>query len=153
MTSHIRVKRICKRCGDEFTARTTVTQYCGDVCAKYAYKARSRQAKIEQSEAETTATRNKPLIEIQAKEFLSVAETCVLLGLSRRTVFRLLESGRIPAAKFGRRTIIKRAGLENLFSFSGTEGMKDNESNTQREEDFSRTQEPIFGLLSAGHTA
>ena len=153
MTSHIRVKRICKHCGDEFTARTTVTQYCGDVCAKYAYKARSRQAKIEQSEAETTATRNKPLIEIQAKEFLSITETCALLGLSRRTVFRLLQSGRIPAARFGRRTIIKRADLETLFSSNGTEGIKVHESNPQREKDFSRTQEPVFGLLSAGHTA
>ena len=117
MTSHIRVQRICRQCGSEFTAKTTFTQYCGDVCAKRAYKVRSRQAKIEHSEAETTAIRNKPLAELQAKEFLSIAETCALLGLSRRTVFRLLQSGRIPSAKFGRRTIIKRASLEALFGF------------------------------------
>src|SRR5215216_1177054 len=105
MTSHIRVQRICNHCGDEFTAKTTVTQYCGDRCAKLAYKVRSRQAKIEQSEVEIEAIRKEPLAMLQAKEFLSIAETCALLGLSRRTVFRLLQSGRIPAAKFGRRTI------------------------------------------------
>ncbi len=115
MTSHIQVQRICKHCGSEFTAKTTVTLYCGDVCAKRAYKARSRQAKIEHSEAETKAIRNKPLAEIQAKDFLSIAETCGLLGISQRTVFRLLKAGRIPSAKLGRRTIVRRGSLEKLF--------------------------------------
>lgn len=75
-----------------------------------------REAKIEQSNAETKAIRNKPIEELRAKDFLSIAETCALLGLSERTVFRLLQSGRIPAGKFGRRTIIKRADLEQLFA-------------------------------------
>ena len=153
MTSHIRVQRVCNHCGADFTAKTTVTQYCCGVCAKHAYKGRVRQAKINHSEAETTATRNKPLAEIQAKEFLSIAETCALLGLSRRTVFRLLQSGRIPAAKFGRRTIIKRANLEALFGSSVAGEVNDDESISQREKDFRRAQEPVSGLLSAGHTA
>jgi len=114
MTSHIRVQRICQHCGNEFTAKTTVTQYCGDGCAKRAYKARSRLAKIEHSEAETKAIRNEPLAEIQAKDFLSIAETCGLLGISQRTIFRLLRAGKIPSAKLGRRTIIKRNSLEKL---------------------------------------
>ena len=116
MRTKIRVQRICQQCGNEFTAKTTVTQYCGDVCAKRGYKARLRQAKIEQSNTETQTIRNKPLAELQEKEFLSIAETCALLGLSRRTAFRLIQSGRIPAAKFGRRVIIKRTDLEQLFA-------------------------------------
>jgi excisionase family DNA binding protein len=152
MTSHIRVQRICGHCGDEFTAKTTVTQYYGEACGKRAYKARLRKAKIKHSEAETITIRNKPLAEIQAKEFLSITETCVLLGLSRRTVFRLLQGGRIPAAKFGRRTIIKRANLEALFGTNAVEGVKDDESIAQREKDFRRAQEPVSRLLSAGHT-
>jgi excisionase family DNA binding protein len=95
---------------------TTVTQYCGGVCAKRAYKAKLRQEKIESSNAETQSVRNKPLEALRAKDFLSIAETCALLGLSERTVFRLLQDGRIPATKFGRRTIIKRADLEQLFA-------------------------------------
>ena len=115
MNTKIRIQRICKHCGEEFTARTTVTQFCGDNCAKRAYKVRLRQAKIEKSNAETQAIRDKPLEDLRAKDFLSIAETCALLGLSERTVFRLLQNGRIPASKFGRRTIIKRADLEQLF--------------------------------------
>lgn len=116
MTSSIRIQRICKHCGNEFTARTTVSKFCSEACTKRAYKAKLRQAKIERSNAETQAIRNKPLVEIQAKEFLSIAETCLLLGLSERTVYRLLQNGRIPATKMGRRTVIKRTNLESLFS-------------------------------------
>ena len=116
MSTKIRLQRICQHCEAEFTAKTTVTQFCGDTCAKRAYKARKRQAKIEKSNAETQAIRNRPLEELQAKDFLSIAEACALLGLSKRTVFRLLQSGRIPAAKFGRRVIIKRTDLEQLFA-------------------------------------
>ena len=47
MSSNIRVQRICQFCGKEFTARTTVTKYCSDVCAKRAYKARKRTEKVE----------------------------------------------------------------------------------------------------------
>ncbi|MFP5265561.1 MAG: helix-turn-helix domain-containing protein [Blastocatellia bacterium] len=115
MSTKIRLQRICKHCGKEFIAKTTVTRFCGDVCAKRAYKARMRQAKIEESNAETQAIRNKPLEDLRTKDFLSIAETCALLGLSERTVFRLLQNGRIPASKFGKRTIIKRADLEQLF--------------------------------------
>ena len=153
MTSHIRVQRVCQHCGTEFTAKTTVTQYCGEVCAKRAYKTRLRQAKIEQSEAETRAIRNEPLAELQAKEFLGIAEACRLLGVSRWTLHRAIQRGAIQTAKFGRRTIIRRASLEALFGSDETEGIKDYEGNTPREEDFRRAQESVSGLLSAGHTA
>lgn len=116
MTTKIKIQRICQHCGNEFTARTTVTQFCGDVCAKRAYKVRMRQAKIERSNIDTEAIRKKPLEEIKTKEYLSIAETCLLLGLSERTVYRLLQSGEIPSTKLGRRTIIKRANIEALFA-------------------------------------
>jgi excisionase family DNA binding protein len=153
MTSHIRVQRICQHCGAEFTAKTTVTQYCGDGCAKRAYKARLRQTKIEQSEAETKAIRKEPLAEIQAKEFLGIAEACRLLGVSRWTLHRAIKRGAIQTAKFGRRTIIRRASLEALFGSDEPESIKDYESIPSREKDFRRAQEPVSGLLSAGHTA
>ena len=46
MSSNIAIQRICQHCGKEFTARTTVTQYCSDDCAKRAYKARIKAAKF-----------------------------------------------------------------------------------------------------------
>ena len=38
MSSNIFSQRICEECGNQFTTRTTVTRFCGDRCAKRAYK-------------------------------------------------------------------------------------------------------------------
>ena len=47
MSSNIRIPKICQHCGNEFIAKTTKTQYCGDNCAKRAYKARKKKAKLQ----------------------------------------------------------------------------------------------------------
>jgi hypothetical protein len=50
MSSNIRVNKICEFCNSLFVARTTVTRFCGDVCAKRAYKARKRLEAINESD-------------------------------------------------------------------------------------------------------
>ena len=47
MSSNLYIPKTCKHCGNAFTARTTVTKYCGDTCAKKAYKARKRKEKVQ----------------------------------------------------------------------------------------------------------
>lgn len=49
MSSNIKIKKIYQHGGQEFIARTTVTKYCGDNCAKRAYKAKVREQKIQLS--------------------------------------------------------------------------------------------------------
>lgn len=115
MSSNIRVQRICQHCSTEFTARTTVTKYCGDLCAKRAYKARHRKKKVEKSNAETKAIINKPNRELNAKAFLSIAEASKLLGVSRSTFNRMMKRGAVRFAKVGTRTIIRRADIESIF--------------------------------------
>lgn len=48
MSSNIRVPKICQLCGAEFIAKTTVTKFCGDNCAKRAYKKRKREQKVKE---------------------------------------------------------------------------------------------------------
>ncbi len=115
MSSNIRVTRICQECGNDFIAKTTVTKYCGDRCAKRAYKARKRAEKIAASDQATVEEIERPLVELQAKEFLSIKEACRLLGVSRTTMWRLTKTGRIKTAKMGRRIIIKKDDLKELF--------------------------------------
>ena len=103
-------------CNNEFIAKTTVTKYCGDNCAKRAYKARKRDAKIALSKEETKQTIQQPIIQIQAKEFLTVAQASKVLNLSRTTVWRLIKSERIKAAKLGSRIIIRKSDINQLFS-------------------------------------
>jgi len=115
MSSNIRLPKICQHCGNEFIAKTTKTQYCGDNCAKRAYKARKKKEKLQNAKPI-----GKQKIEyrsqlIKEKEFLSIKETCTLLGASRMTIYRQIKSGNINAIKLGQRTIIKRADINKLF--------------------------------------
>jgi excisionase family DNA binding protein len=118
MSTNIRVKRICQFCGKEFEAKTTVTQFCGDVCAKRAYKARVKAAKIETSNKETLQVVNRPIAQIQEREFLSITQACHLLGVSRVTLWRLMRRGRLAGVKMGKRTILKRSAIDMLFEFT-----------------------------------
>jgi excisionase family DNA binding protein len=116
MSSNIRINRICRYCGNEFEARKTTSKTCSDYCAKMLYKANQRTAKIDASFTETKRVISKPIEDLKAKPFLSIAETCKLLGISRRTIYRMLERGELNAGKAGRRTIIKNSDIDKLFS-------------------------------------
>lgn len=117
MSSKIEIQKICKHCGKEFTARTTVTKYCSDRCAKQAYKDRKRNEKIDQAKKETQSIKAQPLAEIQAKEILTAPEVAKLLGLSNRSVYRMINKGIIKAVNLGERmTRIKRSDLDELLN-------------------------------------
>lgn len=116
MSSKIEVQRICQHCGKEFTARTTVTQYCGGTCAKRAYKARLRAGKVEQSNKQTQQIKTQPIEELKAKEFLTVREVARLLNCSVRSAYYYIESGTIKAVNLGQRiTRVKRSEIDKLF--------------------------------------
>jgi len=116
MSSNIKVQRICQHCSKEFTARTTVTKYCGDNCAKRAYKLRQRNTKIESSNKETLQNISKPIEELKAKEFLTVKEVAKLLNLSIRTTYRLIDQGNIKGVNLAqRKTLVKRSDIDKLF--------------------------------------
>lgn len=115
MSSNIEVQRICQHCGIEFTARTTVTMYCSNKCSKAANKAKIRAAKIAVSNNETQRIKNKTIDELKAKPFLSIAEACKLIGISRRTIYRMIERGELIAGKAGTRTILRRSDFDVLF--------------------------------------
>ncbi len=115
MSSNIEVQRVCQLCSKEFTARTTVTKYCSEKCSKKAYKIRDRAIKIDLSNEETKQIRLKPFKDIDSKPFLNISETCQLLGVSRRTLYRMLNRGELFAGKAGKRTILRRSDLDLLF--------------------------------------
>jgi excisionase family DNA binding protein len=116
MSTNIKVQRICQHCGNEFTARTTVTQYCGDNCAKKAHKARIRAAKIAGSNKEPRQIKIKSIEELNTKEFLSVRDVATLLGCSLRTVYRLIDKGTLKAVNLAERmTRVSRSELNKVL--------------------------------------
>ena len=116
MSSNIKIQRICQHCGNEFTARTTTTQYCGDSCSKKAYKARLRISKIDESNKQTERIKIKPIEVLKAKEFLTVRDVATLLNCSVRSVYLYIEHGNIKAVNIAeRKTLVKRSEIDKLF--------------------------------------
>jgi excisionase family DNA binding protein len=116
MSSNIEVQKICQFCGKEFTAKTTVTKYCGGSCSKRAYKMKLKTSKIERCNNEVKQAKLKPIEEIKAKDFLTVRDAAQLLNCSIRTTYRLIEIGNIKAVNLSqRKTIIKRSDIDKLF--------------------------------------
>jgi excisionase family DNA binding protein len=132
MSSTIKLPKFCDHCGKAFIAQKTTTQFCGHPCASRAYKKRKREEKVNAefknqqskivspSPVVATETLSNPIagnhINLREKEFLSILEVATLLGASRWTIQRMIKSNRLPVAKLGSRTIIKRASIDNLFN-------------------------------------
>jgi excisionase family DNA binding protein len=114
MSSNMSIEKVCDFCQCKYIAKKTTTHYCTLKCASRAYKKRAREEKIVKSiETENNKRPYNPVV--KEKEFLSINEVCMLLGASRWTIYRLVESGKIKAAKLGRKTLIQRLEIDNLF--------------------------------------
>lgn len=117
MSSTIKVQRICQHCGNEFTARTTVTLYCSQRCNSAAYKAKQRAVKVEASNNDTERIKNQPIEELRAKEFLTVTQVSKLIGCSRQNVYSLINTGKLKATNILlKKTIVRRSDLDRLFT-------------------------------------
>ena len=117
MSSNIKITRICQHCRQEFIAQTTVTRYCGDNCAKRAYKARIKKQKIEASEVETQKMRQVPTAAIITTDYLTVNDVSLLLKCDRRTVHYMIKSGRLNAINLSvRKTRILKKDLDGMFN-------------------------------------
>jgi excisionase family DNA binding protein len=117
MSSNLRIEKTCIFCNNKFIAKKTTTEICSLKCSSAYYKKRKRDEKITKAiEADNKKSPFNPVV--KEKEFLSVKETCMLLGASRWTIYRLIDSGKIKAAKLGTRTLIQRADINNLFNLT-----------------------------------
>ena len=112
-TSKFRVLRTCEFCGKEFYAQKVTTRFCSRRCNELAYKQRRRQRQITEAEARVL---QKPIEEVGNKEFLSLQDTSVLFGITKRSVYNLIYNGVLQAFKLSSRmTLIRRADIERNF--------------------------------------
>ena len=111
--TNIPVKRVCEFCGKEFISQKITTRFCSKECNNKAYKLRLRQTHVKLSENKAA---EKPLAEIKDKEYLSVNEAAIVLGLSRKSAYNLIYKGVLKATQFSNRlTIVKRSDIETMF--------------------------------------
>jgi excisionase family DNA binding protein len=124
MSSNIKLKGICHHCGQEFIARTTVRKYCCHKCAQRAYKAKVRELQLRGSTADPDTAIKQPkakenpdsYFDIKTLDYLTVKEAATLLKCDRRTVYRLIKSGRLAAGNLSLRRIrILKKDIDALF--------------------------------------
>ncbi|WP_334057688.1 excisionase family DNA-binding protein [Polaribacter sp. P097] len=120
MSSNIYLLKNCQQCNKTFTARTTVTKYCGSSCSKKAWKLRKRAEKINTAisvnEITSNSKDNTNTFLNTNKEYLSITEASQLIGVSRWTIQRMVQNGRLKAVPFGRKRILSKKQIENLFN-------------------------------------
>ena len=108
--SKYKIQRKCKVCGTLFYAKTVSSWYCSRNCTCAAYRIKKRDEKNEQKRKEKVSKIPDD------RPYISVAEAVALFGVSRNSLYRLINNGTIPAINMGQRlTRISRAHLEASF--------------------------------------
>ena len=111
-----KILRVCEYCGKSFYALKSTTRYCSKQCNSYAYKAARRKEKIKV--AETMSQRKaseKSMSEILVKEFLTIQEVAILLGLSKQTIYNMVYRGKLRASKItSRLSFIRKRDIDYL---------------------------------------
>ncbi|MDP2067506.1 MAG: excisionase family DNA-binding protein [Lutibacter sp.] len=122
MSSNMMIPKTCSYCGKAFVAKTTLTRYCCHKCNSRHYKQKIKDEKIQKSLIEQqslqtlqTLQKNNPNSLI-SKSYLCVKEAAELIGVSRWTINRMIKRGDLQIHKFGRKKIIQRSQIDNLFN-------------------------------------
>ena len=121
MSSNIRINRICKYCGEVFVAKTFKTQFCSHSCNSKDYKKREKIRRMEESKEEyksdlkNSKSQSMNVEELKSKIYLSIAEVCLLVGMSDSTIRKFVKEGRLKTIRLGKKHLILKSQIENLM--------------------------------------
>lgn len=127
MSSNIRLKKVCQHCGQPFIAKTTVTKFCSDDCAKRNYKKRQKQQRVTKAILETndqlqnshvsTSSKKRaiPPIERLNRDWINIRDLSELSGIGERTLFRLIKEPAFPKLKVGRKLLFNKQQVTEYF--------------------------------------
>ena len=121
MSSNIRINKICKHCGEVFVAKTFKTQFCSHSCNSKDYKKREKIRKIEESKEEyksdlkNSKSQSMNMEELKSKIYLSIAEVCLLVGMSDSTIRKFVKEGRLKTIRLGKKHLILKSQIEDLM--------------------------------------
>ena len=105
-----RIYKQCLNCGEEFSPKTVASVYCSHTCSKRAYKQKIKRLK---NEADVKERADKIP---ESRAFISVPEAGILFGIAKRTLYRLVDQGKIPSVNLGTRLVrIDRSVMEGMF--------------------------------------
>jgi excisionase family DNA binding protein len=118
MSSNLEIPKTCTYCGKDYLAKKTTTRYCSHTCNQKHYKEVKRLEKIRAA--------GKIIVPIReqintACKYMSIPEAARLLGVTDRTVFRLINRKVIHPFRQGRNVKIETNQLfkikvyENIY--------------------------------------
>lgn len=115
MSSNKRINKTCHLCGAKFIAKTDFTLYCGDNCAKKAYKKRSRR--LLPSEINSALSiEHKPLKDISKLEYLTPTDASKLMQCSRVYIYELMNNGKLPYSPLSKKKrLISRIDIDSYL--------------------------------------
>ena len=122
MSSNLELKRICQHCGKSFIAKKMSTKFCSLECGQRNYKVRERINKITASNVTARASFKNPeaimayTVPPVEKYFITMKLLSLTLGISERTLFRLLKDHKLPRLKIGRKLLFHRDTVINYLT-------------------------------------
>jgi len=102
MTRKFEYQKVCKFCGALFTAQKSTTNYCSPVCANREIKAAKRKERLH---LESEAIKERKRLELTSQSNLSLTDAAALLGISRPTLYKLLQDRGVELLRITKRTI------------------------------------------------
>ena len=121
MSSNIRINRICKHCGEVFVAKTFKTQFCSHSCNSKDYKKREKIRRMEEfkeeykSNLKNSKSQSMNMEELKSKIYLSIAEVCLLVGMSDSTIRKFVKEGKLKTIRLGKKHLILKSQIEDLM--------------------------------------
>ena len=99
----------CQHCGNTFVSKQQSSRFCSNKCRCSDRYQRQREL-ARQEEGDNAKERKRR--DLLAKEYLSITQAAELLGVSRPTIYKRIDSGEISVIRLSARTVrIKREDL------------------------------------------
>lgn len=101
--------KVCAVCGKTFTAHQSRTQCCSDACSKKLYKFNKKKILAERTQQDILEKKREELL---SKTFLSISDSAKLLGMSPKTIRKMISNGSLQSIKYGTRLV--RISVDDL---------------------------------------
>ena len=116
MSSNIRIEKNCEFCGNTFVAKTLYTRYCSKSCNKKHYKQLLLEENLKIKDAQDNIKVSAvEILKNTSQEYFEINEAAQIMRVSRRTLYRLIETKKLKKKKLMSRTIILKDDIKSFF--------------------------------------
>jgi len=117
MRSKQPIKKICEYCKQEFEAGKATVRFCSHKCSNQALRDAKRKEVVQLTETLTKQKRTEFVKkDLADRQYISIAEAAMLLGVCKQTAYNLAHTGKIKASRVSNRlTFVSRKSIDDLL--------------------------------------